>query len=82
MDTINTRERAYARCDEWILPCFGLCRDRLYVSDGEGGTLRVRHGTGEAVRQFTEAEFSGFAFIEWIAAVHRYETLRDMADGQ
>lgn len=65
--------RAYARDDEWILPCVGLCTERLYVSDSDDDTIRVRHGTGEAVRTFTRSEFEGFAIIEWIASVHRYE---------
>jgi len=55
--------------------CYGLCRDLLHLypkTEGEG-SIRVRHGDGEAMRDFTPDEYHSWAFLEWIAAVHRYE---------
>lgn len=56
------------------LPCFGLCAERRHIFIGDGsGKVRVRHGEGEAWREFTEAEYVGWEYLEWIASVHRYE---------
>lgn len=55
--------------------CFGLCDERLHLYPDTSGAclIRVRHGEGEAVRDFTPAEYHGIEFLEWVASVHRYE---------
>jgi O-succinylbenzoate synthase len=56
-------------------PCYGMCDELLHLwpaLDGET-LIRVRHGEGEAVRDFIPAEYHGVEFLEWVASVHRYE---------